>query len=260
MTITVQGSRIGVASATRDWYDFQWLITLGCTKHSEGCRYCSAATQIARSPSLQRFAQLRDGNPHNGNWTGFVETFPERLPTASQFAEGQKIFVDSASDLFHEKVPEPFLDAAFDAMSKSKATFGVLTKRSERLREYLRGRIVPRNIWVGVTVESPIYESRIDDLLQINARVRWVSAEPLLGELSLAPWLGPLDVSWVVAGPELGEHARPCHSEWMRKIAVECTMAKVPFFTKHLLDGEAIREYPDGQEKDSLPGTAGGSP
>jgi protein gp37 len=156
------------------------------------------------------------------------------------------VFVDPSSDLFHDKVPDSFLDVAFEAMSRSKATFGVLSKRSGRLRDYLRGRIISRNIWVGVTVESPAYTSRIEDLLQVNARVRWVSVEPLLGELSLASWLGPLDVNWVVAGPELGEHARPCPSEWMRKLRVECTMAKVPFFTKHILDGETIREYPDG--------------
>ena len=246
MTLTVQGSRIGVASAARDWYDIQWPLTLGCTKVSEGCKHCAAATQIARTSALQRFAQLQDGDPHHSNWTGHVETFPERLFDAEQWPAGRFVFVDSSSDLLHDKVDTKFLDAAFQAMARSAATFGVLTKRSERLRRYLRGKIVPDNIWVGVTVESAAYLSRIDDLLEIDARVRWVSAEPLLGPLSLAQWLAPKKINWVVAGPELGERARRCEFEWIQRLYVECTIAKVPFFTKHLLHGDEIRGYPDG--------------
>lgn len=252
MTITVHGSRIGVASATLDWWDGQWPIVMGCTKISAGCTHCAASILMGRDPTLQKFAYTVNGDPHRAKWTGLVESYPEMLDQALVWAGQEngsslRIFVSPAADLFHDQVPDSFLDATFETLSRAApVTFGILTKRPERMREYLRGRSIPDHIWIGVTVESGDYLSRVDDLLTIDAKTRWVSAEPLLGAFSLAPWLGPDRLNWVVCGPELGEYARPCQPSWMRTLRSECIDAGVPFFTKHLLDGEEIREYPHG--------------
>jgi protein gp37 len=97
---------------------------------------------------------------------------------------------------------------------------------------------------IGVTVENEANKNRLYDLLDVGARTRWVSAEPLLERLDLTAFLGPDDVNWIAAGPEIGANARPCRAAWIRSLLHQARGAQIPFFTKHVLDGRTIRERP----------------
>ncbi len=235
--------RIGVATAMRDWWDVQWTITLGCSRVSEGCRNCSAEIMTARSPNMQDYATLRDG-PHDARWTGKVVTFPDMLKHPARWREPWWVFVSSTSDLFHEDVPNAFIAQALRVMEKSpRHTFGILTKRAQRMREFFRRRKAPDNVMLGVSVEDDSVMERIEHLTGIDAAIRWVSAEPLLGPLVLpADLLKSLD--WLCAGPEIGENARPCKPEWMQALVTQCRGAGIPFFSQHPIEGEEIREWP----------------
>jgi len=149
-------------------------------------------------------------------------------------------------DLFHEKVPAAFVDQVFASMARfPQHRFAVLTKRSERMRSFLLSRDpVPDHVWLGVTVEDDEHRGRLDDLMAVPARVRWISAEPLLGPLDVSGYLGADRLNFVACGPELGDDARPCDVAWMRTLRDQCADADVPFFTKHILDGERIRQVP----------------
>ena len=162
------------------------------------------------------------------------------------------IFVNSMSDLFHEKVPFDFIESVFDTMRRADAhVFQVLTKRAERLSK-LAGRLDwPNNVWMGVTVECQACTDRIALLLETPAAVKFISAEPLLEPLDID--LHGLD--WVIAGGESGPGARPVQEEWFLELRDSCVEAEVPFFFKQWggvrknqkgrsLDGQIWDEFP----------------
>lgn len=142
----------------------------------------------------------------------------------------QVIFVNSMSDLFHKDVPEEFIQEVFDVMRRASwHTFQVLTKRSERLAQ-LNSKIEwPINVWMGVSVENSDYTFRIDHLRQTNARIKFLSLEPLLGPL---PHLKLRGIDWVIVGGESGPGARPVDENWVIDIRDQCRTARVPFFFK----------------------------
>ncbi len=159
------------------------------------------------------------------------------------------------SDLFHEQVPEEFIQRVFQTMNEcSHHVFQVLTKRSQRLRE-----IAPRlnwtpNIWMGVSVENEKVLYRVDDLRAVPAAVRFLSCEPLLGPLPNLPLEG---IHWVIVGGESGPRARPMQPEWVREIRDQCARAGVAFFFKQwggvykkrrgrVLDGQVYEQMPSG--------------
>ena len=223
----------------RDWHDDQWGIVYGCTKVSAGCKNCSAEQAMARRPGY--------GDDYaSPSWTGVVRVQPEQLKSIERCRRPLKLLVSSISDIFHKDVPDEFLDEAFDVMDRlSQHTYGLLTKRSERMREYLSRRSIPDHIWPGVSVEENDYRWRVDDLMGIEARTRWACVEPMIGPVDLSGYLSPTRLNWVAAGPELGDGARPCKAQWMRDLLAQGRAHGVPFFTKHILDEREIREYPD---------------
>lgn len=140
-------------------------------------------------------------------------------------------FVNSMSDLFHEKVPFDYIRRVFDVMARApQHTFQVLTKRAERMAEFCRTTAVPPNVWLGVSVENRKHGvPRIEVLRQIRAEVRFLSIEPLLEDV------GQIDLSgihWVIVGGESGHKARPMKSEWVDRIKLQCDRADVAFFFK----------------------------
>jgi len=165
----------------------------------------------------------------------------------------QMVFVNSMSDLFHERVHESFIRKVFDVMRRTPwHTFQVLTKRAERLETLGKKLSWPTNVWMGVSVESPQYLHRLDNLRRIHARVRFVSFEPLLEDLGEIELQG---LGWVIVGGESGPGARPMDKDWVIGIRDQCLAAGVPFFFKQwggtnkkkagrLLDGRTWDELP----------------
>jgi protein gp37 len=170
------------------------------------------------------------------------------------------IFVNSMSDLFHELVPIEFVQQVFDVMaSTGRHTFQVLTKRPERAREIADSLPWPANVWLGVSIENSRFTGRADVLRDIPARVRFVSAEPLLGSLfETGVRRSPLDltdIDWLIAGGESGPGYRPVHVDWIRELREACASKGVAFFFKQwggrtaksggrVLDGTTYNELP----------------
>jgi protein gp37 len=228
-----------------EWTDATWNPIRGCTKVSPGCKHCYAET----------FAERFRGVPDHAFEQGFdLRLVPEALELPLRWRASRRIFVNSMSDLFHEDVPERFIARVFEVMRRaSHHRFQVLTKRSSRMAELAASLDVSDNVWMGVSVENAKYRTRIDDLRRVQAKVRFLSVEPLLGPM---PRLNLAGIHWVIVGGESGPRARPMDAEWVRAIRDQCNAAGVPFFfkqwggvRKHLtgrvLDGQTWSEMPD---------------
>jgi len=205
-----------------EWTEQTWNPTVGCTKISPGCKNCYAETMAKR---LQAIGV-------RGYERGFRLTLmPGRLAEPLERQKPTVYFVNSMSDLFHDKVPFEYVERVFEVMTQARQhTFQVLTKRAERMAQYCRGRPIPPNAWLGVSVENRKHGlPRIDALRRIPATVRFLSVEPLLedlGDIDLS------DIHWVIVGGESGRRARPMRVEWVDRIKRQCDQLHVPFFFK----------------------------
>jgi protein gp37 len=208
-----------------EWTDSTWNPVTGCTKISAGCDNCYAERLSERFRGVL-------GHPFS---SGFDLTLrPERLDQPLRWSRPRKIFVNSMSDLFHKRIPEEFVDQVFDTMERAIwHVFQVLTKRSSRMRDYVRGRYgttgAPGHLWLGTSVEDESKVSRIHHLRQTPARVRFLSIEPLIGQMAELPLNG---INWVIVGGESGPQARPVDVRWVRAIRDQCLVEGVPFFFK----------------------------
>jgi protein gp37 len=182
---------------------------------------------------------------------------PQVVGLPLEWRKPQTVFVNSMSDLFHEDVPERFIQQVFSTMRRAHwHRFQVLTKRSKRPAE-MDGRLEwASNIWMGVSVETDEYVFRADHLRATGAEVKFLSLEPLLGAL---PSLDLAGIDWVIVGGESGPGARPMELDWVRRVRDQCVEALVPFFLKQLggypgkrggeealLDGAAWTQMPSG--------------
>jgi len=155
---------------------------------------------------------------------------PNVLELPLSWKKPQTIFVNSMSDLFLEEIPVEFIKQIFGVMRRAYwHTFQVLTKRAERLEALNPELPWTKNIWMGVTVENSDYTFRIDHLRATEARVKFLSVEPLLGPV---PDLDLQGIDWVIVGGESGPGARPLQKEWVLDIRNQCLAAKIPFFFK----------------------------
>lgn len=204
-----------------EWTETTWNPVTGCTKISLGCKHCYAERMALR---LQAMGQENYRN-------GFEVTLHERmLPLPLEWRKPRMIFVNSMSDLFHKEVPTEFIEKTFAVMRKASwHTFQVLTKRSDRLLALKDTIRIPKNVWLGVSVECEDYLYRIDDLRKTGAQVKFLSLEPLIGPL---PGLNLEGIDWVIVGGESGPGARPMKEEWARDIRDACLASRVPFFFK----------------------------
>ncbi|MFN8455985.1 MAG: phage Gp37/Gp68 family protein [Anaerolineae bacterium] len=229
-----------------EWTESTWNPLTGCTKISPGCKNCYAERMAIRLKAT--------GHPNYTN--GFELTLHDHvLERPLQWKKPQTIFVNSMSDLFHQDVPFDFIKKIFEVMQRAWwHRFQVLTKRSERLYELSPQIEWPENVWMGVSVESSRYTFRIDHLRKTEAKIKFLSLEPLLGSL---PGLDLYEIDWVIVGGESGPGARPIAEEWVTEIRDQCLTAKVPFFFKQwggtrkkksgrLLQGKTWNEMPAG--------------
>jgi protein gp37 len=233
-----------------EWTDATWNPVRGCTKISPGCKFCYA----------ERFAERFRGVPGHPFERGFdLRLVPEKLTDPLRWQSSKMIFVNSMSDLFHERIPDAYIEAVAHVMVQANwHTFQVLTKRSMRLRDLLRTKLKfaqeRRNIWWGVSVENRKQGvPRIEHLRQTEAAVKFLSVEPLLeniGEVNLD------GIDWMIVGGESGPGARPIQVQWVRALRKQCRDSGVKFFFKQwggvrkhltgrLLDGRTYDEFPD---------------
>ena len=250
-----------------EWATDTWNCVRGCSTVSEGCRRCYAMAVAARfsGPGLayEGLAKRTQAGPR---WTGEVRVVREHLFDPLHWKRPRRIFVNSMSDLFHEKLPFHAIDDVFDVMIRCpQHVFMVLTKRAERMVEYFgstgnRTEYLAKHpgIWMGVSVEDQkTADLRLPELAVVPAGVRFVSCEPLLGPVKSA-WTG---VSWMILGGESGPGARPCRVDWIRSIAAQCRDAGIATFVKQLgahvidrndagFDGCESTSWPEGTETD----------
>jgi protein gp37 len=232
-----------------EWTDHTWNPIRGCTKISPGCAHCYAEV----------FAERFRGVPGHPYEQGFdLRLVPEKLTEPFRWATPQMVFVNSMSDLFHRDVPDDYIEAICRVMQYTPwHTFQVLTKRSERLRDLLHGRLQfaahQAHIWWGVSVEDIRHGlPRIRHLQAAPAGLRMLSVEPLLEDL------GDLDLSgigWVILGGESGPGARPLAKAWVTSIRDQCKRSGIPFFFKQwggVRKGQTGRTL-DGETYDDVP-------
>ena len=238
-------------SSDIEWTDATWNPVRGCSKVSPGCKHCYA----------ERFAERFRGVAGHPFEAGFDLTLiPAKLAEPLKWQVPKKIFVNSMSDLFHEGVPDEYIDSVVDVMRVADwHVYQILTKRAGRLQSYVNA-VVPDaasmpHIWWGVSVEDKKHGlPRIEQLRATNAAVRFLSVEPLLedlGDVDLA------DISWVIVGGESGPGARRMEPSWVDRLFRQCREQSVPFFFKQwggtrkkstgrLLHGRTYDEMPGG--------------
>jgi protein gp37 len=249
------GARTEKAAMSRtsiEWTNATWNPVRGCTKISPGCGVCYAWR------FGERFRGVK-GHPYEQGFD--LRLVPEKLDEPIHWRKPRKVFVNSMSDLFHEGVPDNYIDAVVDVMLRADwHTYQVLTKRSKRMASLLSTRLRfaagKSHIWWGVSVEDRKYGlPRVADLQSAPAATRFLSVEPLLENLGVLDLSG---VHWVIVGGESGPGARPMKTEWVRSIRDQCERASVPFFFKQLggvqkwragreLDGRTYNQFPDAK-------------
>ena len=204
-----------------EWTEATWNPSIGCSKVTAGCKNCYAEVMARR---LQAMGMA-------GYEGGFeFKILPERLHQPENVKKPTKFFVNSMSDLFHEKMPFDFLDSIFDVIkSTPRHHYQILTKRAHILHAYFSERKAPANVWLGVTVEHAETKHRIDVLRNIDAAVRFVSIEPLINDVGTLDLEG---IHWVIVGGESGISARPMKSQWAINIQKQCVKQDVAFFFK----------------------------
>lgn len=205
-----------------EWTEETWNPTTGCTKVSAGCKYCYAEVMSKRLQAMGT----------TGYENGFeFSLIRKRLNQPIKKKKPTKFFVNSMSDLFHEQMPTVFLDQIFDVINDTpQHIYQILTKREIRMNDYFRDKIIPKNVWLGVSVEDKKSGLiRIDFLRNLNASIKFLSIEPLLEDLGV---LNLKSIDWVIVGGESGPNARPMKEEWVLNIKNQCSQSDVPFFFK----------------------------
>lgn len=267
------------------WTDATWNPLRGCSKVSDGCKFCYAMGVAARfsgpGQPYEGLAKMVGGNPQ---WTNRVMLVPDKLEEPLRWQKPRMIFVNSMSDLFHEAVPVGYIARVFAVMALAPHhTFQVLTKRPDRMADVLTDRTFYRlvldaadhefrpkrpklmhapvsdptlyglpNVWLGTSIENNAVADRAHHLRDVPARVRFISAEPLLGPLDEVSLRG---IQWVITGGESGPHHRPFDPQWARDLRDRCHALGIAFFHKQnggvtshsggdLLDGQRYQEYP----------------
>lgn len=253
------------------WTDNTWNPVAGCDPISPGCKYCYAVGFAHRYPWGRGLTVIKNDR---AQWSGEVQLHPTRLDEPLRWRAPVKIFPCSGADYCHDKVPFEYMAAMFAVACEARRhTFQFLTKRPERLLlfdAWLRAHPLgpaqalykyavekgvaasrlhpsewswpPPNVWLGVSVEGPLFTSRIDEILKLDAAVYWASLEPLLERADIRPWLKPRAsdgrrLDWVVVGGESGNPGhtcRPCAMEWIEEVRDACLELRVPVFVKQL--------------------------
>lgn len=264
-----------MSKSSIEWTEHTWNPVSGCTRVSMGCDNCYAATLTKRLAAMGQEKYQGLVNPGKGHFNGVVKLHEDALEIPLKRWMPTTYFVNSMSDLFHPSVPFSFVDKVFAVMARAHwHTFQILTKRPERMAEYLGARIdggstearvawestqmvenpsdhpelgdawtwpLP-NVWLGTSIEDQAAaDERIPDLAKVTAIVRFLSCEPILGPIEIGTWFWSMmsddrdcAIGWVIVGGESGPNARPMELEWAEALVSQCLAADVPVFVKQL--------------------------
>lgn len=236
-----------------EWTEVTWNPVTGCDRVSPGCEHCYALTLARRLKAMGVSKYQLDGDPRTSGPGFGVSLHREALDEPYGWRTPRVVFVNSMSDLFHAKVPLPFIQEVFDVIAHTpQHTYQVLTKRSLRLRRLADRLSWPSNLWMGVSIENEEVLSRVEHLRHVPAAVRFLSCEPLLGPLDQIDLAG---IGWVIAGGESGPNYRPMDLGWAQGLRDACQVAGVPFFFKQWggRTPKAFGRQLDGQFWDEMP-------
>jgi protein gp37 len=235
-----------------EWTDFSWNPIAAFTEGKRGwfCKHVSEECRFCYAERINR--RLGNGLEYVAQNESKVELRIVRSILHQPFSwrNPRRVFVCSMTDLFLEGHSFDMIDEVLSVMSRTAHTYQILTKRPERMRQYFCGAGHPpvplSNVWLGVSVgNQQMADERIPKLIQTPASVRFVSAEPLLGQVNLFRWLAPFKeyypmlnreprLDWVITGGESGPKARPSRIEWFRTVMENCAASGVPFFMKQI--------------------------
>ncbi len=210
-----------MAQSSIEWTEMTWNPTTGCTKISSGCKFCYAEIMSKRlqAMGLSKYKDAFELRIHS-----------DALSIPYTWKSSKVVFVNSMSDLFHVDVPFEFIEKVFEVMNDNpQHVFQVLTKRADRLYELHSKLKWTHNIWMGVSVENEKVKKRIDFLRKTNAKVKFISCEPLIGPL---PNLNLKKIDWVIVGGESGHRPRPMNPDWVLDIQEQCSTSDLAFFFK----------------------------
>jgi protein gp37 len=237
-----------MANSSIEWTEMTWNPTTGCTKVSDGCKFCYAEIMTRRLKAM--------GQDKYQYGFKIVKTHDDTLSIPYTWRTSKVVFVNSMSDLFHKEVPTEFIKKVFKVMNENpQHVFQVLTKRAERLSELSSQLDWTPNIWMGVSVENEKVLDRIDFL---RATIKFLSLEPLIGPL---PEMNLDGISWVIVGGESGFNPRPMKLDWVLNIKEQCHHNQVAFFFKQWggknkkLSGRIL----NGRTYDEMPNTLSNS-
>ena len=235
-----------MANSSIEWTEMTWNPTTGCDKISQGCKFCYAEIMSKRLKAMGVEKYKKEFQ---------IQTHELELLTPYTWKKPKVVFVNSMSDLFHKDVSIEFIRKVFKVMRDNpQHVFQVLTKRADRLK-YLDAEGLLKwshNIWMGVSVEDEKVMDRVSLLSQTNAKVKFLSCEPLIGPLHN---LQLSKIDWVIVGGESGRKPRPMKPEWVTEIKDQCVDSDVPFFFKQwggtnkkksgrILEGQTWDEMP----------------
>lgn len=221
-----------MAQSRIEWTDATWNPVAGCTIQSAGCKNCYAMRMAARLEAMgvEKYKGMTRKSGKRTIWTGQIRLDEMALESPKGWTRPRLVFVNSMSDLFHEKVPFSFIERVWGVMRDTpRHTYQILTKRPDRMAELTKSlRLLP-NVWLGTSVEDRKVLYRLDELRSVSAAVRFVSFEPLIGSVS---GLNLANVNWAIVGGESGPNARPISVEWVEEIKEACDRSETKFFFK----------------------------
>jgi protein gp37 len=227
-----------------EWTENTWNPVTGCSRISAGCKNCYAA-RMAKRLHAMGVERYRNGFK--------VTLHHDLIELPKTWRQPRVIFVNSMSDLFHNDVPDAFIKAVFNTMRQCpQHTFQVLTKRAKRLYNLSGDLCWSHNIWMGVSVEDASQYERIRLLAESDAKVKFLSCEPLIGRLEKLPLR---NIDWVIVGGESGPFARPMQPGWVTEIRDRCQQQGVPYFFKQWggTNKKATGRVLDGRTWDDMP-------
>jgi protein gp37 len=223
-----------MAQSQIEWTDATWNPVAGCSIVSAGCTNCYAMEMAHRLKAMgvPKYKGLTRVSGKRIIWNGVVREDVASLDIPLNWKKPRKIFVNSMSDLFHEKVSDRFIEMVWQVMETTpRHHFQILTKRPERMRTFITdriGKILP-NVWLGTSVEDASEIGRIDYLRSVPAAIRFISFEPLIGPVGN---VNLEEIHWAIVGGESGRRARPIQESWIDEIYETCDMFGTAFFFK----------------------------